>query len=236
MDKCYHCHQALWHSYYQDWMGHKVCATHNDTLTCSGCLRFLGPKSEYKEVEPGRVVCKYCLDNEITYENIHAILKWVHYHLCRVGFDDIQTDWIEFKIIDWKEMESLGFSTATGLHYGPGLLNQTIYVLSHMQKFIFASTLAHELLHAWQQDNNLDEFHHYGEEPHNTALCEGFAQMGSFLVYDIIEHPLARYMLEQMFYRTDPFYGIAFRKIHARYKQVGWSGIIREMRQHKLKI
>ena len=136
------------------------------------------------------------------------------------------------------------YEIAAGLHSGwsevcvRGRYNfeQTIYVMSHLNKIQFAQILAHEYLHAWQLQNNIWEYNEYENNHKAKCICEGFAQMGSYLVLSTIEHPLAKELLEQLFRDDDEVYGKSFQNIFKRFKEIGWFGIIREARLKQLTI
>lgn len=233
MLKCCICHKQITGYYYNDWQGNKWCAEHSNTTKCFSCGSVLTNPSQYIQVEPNRLVCKNCIANEVTPDNFNWVKQQVINRLIKVGFQDIQCDWINFKVVSKKEMDML-CQNAAGLHTACSILNQTVFVLSHTNKIEFAAILAHELLHSWQMQNNLNEYANYNTDDISKKVCEGFAQMGSFLIYSTIEHEYAKWRLEQMFRYTDEVYGIPFIKIHERFKQIGWYGIIKEARQQKL--
>lgn len=237
MDECFYCNSLMiGPSYYVDWKGNMACASHANIQRCNSCSCFLKSGMMYKEVESGRYICKDCLNNEVNEENFEWIKRQVMLRLYNVGFQDIQCDWVNFCIISKQQMsEDIGPGYA-GYHTGISILNQTICVLSHTNKIDFSSYLAHELLHSWQMQNILKDYQDYSVNETSMKICEGFAQMGAWLIYDTIEHPYAKWSKEMMFKSENEVYGIPFQKIYARFKEVGWFGIIREARQHKLRI
>lgn len=235
MDRCFYCNNILLGQYYHDWLGNKGCASHSDMLTCASCGRFLKPGVAYSQIEPERSICKICIANEVTESNFAWIKEQVIRRLCKVGFQDIQCDWVNFRIISQKQMEE-ECPNAVGYQTGINILNQIVSVLSHTNKIDFAAVLAHELLHSWQMQNNLTEYKEYSQNETSKKICEGFAQLGKYLIYDTIDHPYAKYRKEQMFFSNDEVYGVPFKRLFERFKQIGWYGIIREARQSKLKI
>lgn len=235
MDKCFYCNNLIEGEYYVDWKGNAICHKHNEILLCDSCGCFI-KSTNCEEVESGRYICNDCLQNEVTRDNFGWIKKQVMLRLYNVGFQDIQCDWVNFRIISQKQMKEDAGEAATGYHTGINIIDETICVLSHINKISIAETLAHELLHAWQMQNNLTEYNEYGVDDNSKKVCEGFAQMGSWLILDTIDHPYAKWRKDMMFKSEDEVYGIPFQKIYDRYKVIGWLGIIREARQHKLKV
>lgn len=243
--KCIYCGKSPSGYYYQDWRGTVVCQEHKDCIIqCDSCYGFYERAgSDVYQVEKGRFVCKTCIDNEVTLSNLGWTKKQVLSRLSKVGFDDIRDDILNIKIISKEEMNKMN-EIATGLHYGwsdicvRGRYNfeQTIFVMSHLNKIHFAKILAHEYLHAWQLQNNIWEYNEYENNHKAKCICEGFAQMGSYLILSTIEHPLAKQLLESMFRDDEEVYGKSFQKIFKRYEEVGWFGIIREARLKQLKI
>ena len=65
-------------------------------------------------------------------------------------FQDIQPDWITFRMVTKKEMSSALSENAAGMHTGVSIMDQLIWVLDHSNKIAIAATLAHEILHSWQ--------------------------------------------------------------------------------------
>lgn len=242
MKKCCYCNSYIvYQGYYEDWTGNCICESHGPGTRCASCQRIIGPNVDTKEVELGRYICNLCIENRVTYKDLDWVLKQVLAILHRNGFQDIQCDWVTFKIISKREMDSI-FRDAAGVHSASIIYDQIIYVLDYTTKIEFASTLAHELIHAWQMENNIEAYNNYcwGNEV-SKKIIEGFAQMGSFLVLNTIKHPFAKSRLNDMFRSDDEVYGIPFQKIHKHFMELGgdlnaWFGIIREARLGLLKV
>lgn len=236
---CDFCHKTITESYYQDWKEHHICASHvekRDVVRCDSCGAYLVGANDGREVEEGRHICNVCLHNEVDQSNFEWVCTQVLRRLYNAGFQDIQPDWIRFKIITRKVMSLTMSEKAAGFHRGISIMNQEICVLTHTNKIDLAATLAHEILHSWQMKNQLADYRNYSSSETAKRICEGFAQMGSWLILDTIDHPYARWRRDKMFNNEDEVYGIPFRKIFERYKQIGWHGIIREARCNKLKL
>ncbi|MCM1317533.1 MAG: hypothetical protein NC241_05080 [Bacteroides sp.] len=236
---CDYCHSHIKGYYYEDWAGHHICSGHVDSgevPRCDSCGQYITSRDKCREVERGRHICLACLANEVTDENFEWVLNQVMRRLYNAGFQDIQPDWITFRMVTKKEMSNALSENAAGMHTGVSIMDQLIWVLDHSNRIAIAATLAHEILHSWQMKNQLAHYRDYSKSEYAMRICEGFAQMGSWLILDTIDHPFARWRRDRMFDNDDEAYGVAFKIIFERYKQIGWHGIIREARLNKLKI
>jgi len=169
---------------------------------------------------------------------IKQIKKSVLNHLAKVGFADIQPDWVSVSFIS-KEQMMAECEGASGYHTSIDIFNETIKVDEDQHMSDIYATLAHEYLHAWQMQNKLPEFIRYHENDVFKNLCEGFAQLGSYLIYKSFSENgdwYSKQRLLQMFMDNRPEYGIAFQKLYKRLDLIGWAAIIKEARQHKLVI
>lgn len=171
-----------------------------------------------------------------------------------VGFDDIIYDNFNYKIVSRQEMANLAnIKNALGLHIidtctkserGISNIKETIYIIDHIAEIAFRATLAHEILHSWQTRNYLRERFLFDEDP--KKRCEGFAQMGSYLVYkDLLNHRKSKYVetkLKLELEWDDPYYGKAFKSIYQQFQAYPgtdlekWYYIIKSARQNKLNV
>jgi hypothetical protein len=189
----------------------------------------------------------------VTPEILDQCLDWVLERLYEIGFQDIQRDWVRFEIV-----ESFDSNENTlGLHFDNGSVvsnrgrygfDQTIQVVHYLNQIELCQVLAHELLHAWQIQNNLVEYCDYHEDIISQKVCEGFAQMGSYHIYDYIKRHaqnknkrLANYAnhnINNMLVSPDPIYGIPFQIIYEHFQKLRepkWYSLIKEARTSKLK-
>lgn len=186
---CDFCQHSIKGYYYADWAGHHICAGHVDSgevHRCDSCGQYITAADKCREVERGRHICLTCLANEVTEDNFDWVLNQVMRRLYKAGFQDIQPDWITFRIVTKKEMSSALGENAAGLHTGVGIMDQMIWVLNHSNKIAIAATLAHEILHSWQMKNQLAYYRDYSKSETAMRICEGFAQMGSWLMLSLI--------------------------------------------------
>lgn len=266
-NRCLYCNKDISGEYYVDWNDNKVCVNHFSFVQrCSCCLQYI--VSGY-EVEPDRYICPNCLSNEISKHNIVEHIDRVYSILYEKGFNDIQRDHITIELVSKARMRELYQELdAAGLHSGYSNIwneqgrtgfNQKIYVLDHQHYIEFEAILAHELIHGWQLQQNIDDYNRQSAENDESskARTEGFAQLGSYLIYKrrfeeakiLYESPknsiekdtariimrLCRYHLKIAKESNDPMYGVAFNKILEHKRKVGWLEIIREARMDELK-
>jgi hypothetical protein len=88
--------------------------------------------------------------------------------------------------------------------YNKRVCKQKILLLDHQPKILFAGSLAHELLHVWQNQYNIKL---------RSELSEGFSNLGSYLMYKSINNKISDILIKQMFLNTDPNYGVGFKKV-----------------------
>lgn len=249
--RCQTCGQEIHTSYYIDWLGRCACASHGYPKRCE-CCQGIVPRDKLVEVSPGRYICKACINNRVTEKELPLVLRHVLTILYKVGFQDIQRDWVKFRIMSKPEIETIS-GGASGLHFENNLsqksfrgrfdFDQSVIVLDNLNKVEFASVLGHELIHAWQCMNDLRDYFDYAINPNARIACEGFAQLGSFAVYNwFIKNAqgspsakLAEYLLDLKLQDADPAYGVAFKKILEHRNKVGWLQIIKLARQNKIR-
>lgn len=90
--------------------------------------------------------------------------------------------------------------------------SHSIYLFDHLPKIQFAGVLAHEMLHAWQNEKGISL---------PPPATEGFCNVGSYVVYEAIGTELARYFIRCLEGDPNPVYGDGFRKVIEVYRQSG---------------
>ena len=66
-------------------------------------------------------------------------------------------------------------------------------------------------------------------EYNNSAIEEGFCNLGSALVYSKDGGKIAKFHLENMQNNPDPDYGIGYRKMNSCLKKYGWTVLIEKI-------
>lgn len=220
---------------------------------CQSCGKYK-QKKDGQYVEVDRFICNHCIQTEVNEVNVNRVVHSVINLLNSVGFEDIIYDNFKYVLVSKTEMQRiLSGKDALGVHQinnysiterGISDLQETIYVLRHLAEIKFRAVLAHEILHSWQTRNYLHE--RFADDEESNKRVEGFAQMGSFLVYDDVLHHIqsqyAKEQISQMLSWDDPYYGIAFKRIYEQFhaypgsERHKWLYIIKCARQGKLNV
>jgi hypothetical protein len=88
-----------------------------------------------------------------------------------------------------------------------------IYILTNLPRTLFRAVLAHELLHVYLFQNDLDL---------RSDIREGFCNLGSELVYENDRSEFAKFRLANMKASLDPDYGVGYRKMSTLLYKKGW--------------
>ena len=212
-------------------------------------------------------ICQDCLIHSVSEKNKQTYIENVYKLLFEKGFKDIQRDYVNIHVVSREKFAELFPSNpkAVGMHCGDSSIHdshgrrdffQEVYVVDSLHYIEFESILAHELLHAWQLQQNIEDFNQYNQEESRKCLAEGFAQLGTYFVYshyykianDVLKGISAEMTVDEAnkakkmccnsqkinYEWDDPAYGIAYKKIWNRMKDVGLDQIIREARSNQL--
>lgn len=238
---CYICNKPISGQYYVDGWGHKVCAIHinsEEVVPCSTCTGFTDKTNTLSD---GRVLCQVCMNSAITKnDNITPLFELVIKNLRKIGFNDLNVEDISIEVVTAEFMANLrgdvvntnnkgitqsriasSFSIFGGSKRN---MQHAIYMLSHQPKVEFVGTLAHELLHAWQVQNDIAP---------PPQLCEGLCNLASYYILSIMPSSLSDVLINNMKKSPDPIYGDGFRTVLDMYEEVEWSGIIDFYRKNK---
>lgn len=217
--KCAICHTDIKGRYLIDAWGQSICAEHKAEF-CSSCGRFIA--STDLHLADGRCLCPHCRPSVVSLpQHVEWVEKRVRTILSSRGITDIPAG-IPIKIVTPNEMARLNGSRQLNL-FQPGLTQttklmglfmssckHTIYIFDYLPKIQFAGVLAHEMLHAWQNEKGISLL---------PAYTEGFCNVGSYVVYEAINTDLARFLIKRLKEDPSPVYGEGFRKVVAVYKQ-----------------
>lgn len=253
--KCIICGSDPWR-YYEDFRGNVVCTHHNDIKYCSGCGCFVSA-STAKHIFDDEYLCYNCQVSHVDERSKDKFINNTLDILYNYGFQDIQKDWVQIKLISVKEMkERVPHMSAYGFHTERTLsqvnsrgrfgFDQEVYVLDVLPPIIFMEVFAHEILHAWQLQNNLNDYSDYETDIIAKRACEGFANLGSYIIYDYFDsdkfnkeiRTFVQLKKKQMFESPDDTYGIPFQKIMSKYPlsdKGRWFKLIKDARQSKIR-
>lgn len=228
--KCVICNQEIIGKYIFDSWGQGAHAHHRITF-CSSCGRIIG--DEEPILQDGRCICKVCQHSIVTSpDQIDWLDKQVRHILCGVGIKDIPAN-IPIEIVNAEKLMLLQGSAVVNTNQR-GLtvtrqqvtlfsskIEHNIYVLDHQPKVAFAGVLAHEMLHAWQNQQGIKV---------EQDVCEGFCNLGSYAVYSSIGNEMSKHCIEQLEKSTDPIYGSGYRKVKHFLDKYSWEKVITKMK------
>ena len=242
--KCHFCHKEINGKYYIDQWEHNVCASHMDkkeVTMCTSC----GVFTTNSPLHDGRCLCNNCKSSVIsTRSEISASLTYVKNLLVSVGFDfgTCNVDNIPIEIASARRMAEIQNTSISTNNKGVThteiqmrgtsksdmkIVGHThkVYMLSDQPRLEFLGTLAHELLHVWQNEHDIKL---------SPMKCEGLCNMGSYLIYSIENTPIAQHYIKNLKESPDPIYGNGFRYVFAQYEMSGWRGIIQNVNQNTI--
>ena len=233
--KCAVCSDIISGQYSIDPWGNSFHTEHlTSTGLCESCSKIILDRREgggYLHSHD-RFVCGSCSRNSVdTVEEVQASLKRVLEKLHSVGFYGFPES-IPITIVSKSELLKLngGNEHTKGLtdykvHFSQGARGKiqkhskvyNIYILDNLTELVFDAVLAHELLHVWLFENDLD---------YNAFLTEGFCNLGAMLIYDRSSTELAKVQLDVMNKNTDTNYGEGYRSVRKCLEKSGWFRLI----------
>ena len=236
--KCLVCAKRMVGKYYVDTWGHAICEVHlnNDIVHCHSCNSFTTKEIALPD---GRILCVVCNNHVVKNgDTIDFLVSNVVNALSKVGFDDLRQGDITIEIVTPERMAQLR-QGATNLQ-NKGLVQSkvmqtysvfsgkkhkfkhVIYILTHLTKNEFSGVLAHEMLHAWQVQN---EIHMPAKD------TEGLCNLGSYLMYIALAGSINKMHIKQLESNPDSIYGDGFCEMFARLEDFGWSELIKRIRE-----
>lgn len=242
--KCFFCHKEIIGKYFIDQWKHNVCASHLDkkeVTICTSCGAF----TTYSPSHDGRCLCYNCKSTVVsTRSEISASLTYVKNLLISVGFDfgTCYVDDIPIEIVSASKMAEIQNTSISTNNKGVTetetqmqgtsksdmkVIGHThkIYMLSDQPRIEFLGTLAHELLHVWQNEHGI-------KLP--LMKSEGLCNMGSYLVYSTDKSSIADSDIKNLKESQDTIYGDGFRYVFAKYEVSGWRGIIQSVTKNMI--
>ncbi len=207
---CSLCGKRIIGKYSFDWAGHNVCSTHmTSVFLCASCGQFCIPNG--KDIGMGMKICPHCQKYRIEQKEAMDIVSYIKKIYRNSPIGDI-SNW-HLMMIDAETLykftndkNTRGLAKAHGTDY-------TIYVYRELSRVAFAQVLAHEMLHVFQYKRHINP---------PKDLCEGFCNLGSYVILKSINNAEAKAAIENLKNNKDPIYGDGFRKILSYYNQGGW--------------
>lgn len=233
MPRCVYCGKPLWGSYLRDDLGR--CAHEEHAHLCLSCMGFIG--SDGRQIGRSHYQCEACRKFEVREaRHVEWVRRQVLTMLAAHGINDLPPD-VPIEVVPPARLAQLLEVPIEAVRDNRGLTvtgassslfrtrySHTIYVLGHLHRVPFAGVLAHEYLHVWQNEHRLSP---------PPQVCEGFCNLGSWLVYRQIATDLAAAMMRNLEKSPDPVYGDGFRRVKAVYDTVPGGDLPATMRRLK---
>ena len=217
---CNVCGKILLGVAYQDWSGNRVCEEHNNCF-CSSCGRYYGAKAT--EIVSGEWLCENCKNNLPDKAGVEKTVSYIRTFYQPHGLE-VQSH-VVLKGVTAAQMARLYSSNARGY---VELLQSSdgyhIVVRRYLARAVLAMVLSHELLHVWQYEHHINP---------PAAICEGFCNLGAYLIMQSIHTPTAMGQIELLNGDTDAIYGEGFRTMRTMYEQKGLPAVIAYMKSFR---
>jgi hypothetical protein len=238
LDRCDICTQPLSGEYYSDYWGNSFHVKHwNELPECSTCGRLVSDEltSGGFQHKDGRHICSICDQTSVTADyQVNSALKYTLRLLASNHIPDLPQD-IAITLVDQKELKRIsnifndsmrGF-TDHNMSLRNGIVESRsshIYILHNLPETMFRAVLAHELLHVYLFEQDLDL---------RSDIREGFCNLGSEMVYKDVQTEFSRFQLVNMMKSTDPDYGVGYRKMSTLLENKGWLLLLRDLKKFK---
>lgn len=218
-DKCIICHKGVNGEYFVDWAGNKACVTHkNELVQCASCFQYC--TSSAIDIGAGQKLCSRCQKNRVKSEDTIKISDFIKRLYDNWGLS-LVSNWT-LKLISADEMlQKTGNTKTRGLAESFDN-NYTIYIYRELSRVQFAKTLAHEMLHIYQYQHNI--------ESSDKAKYEGFCNLGSYQILKQINNVEARAAIKNLKESDDPIYGDGFRTMLGFFENGGWTEAISKLK------
>ena len=217
---CNVCGKILLGVAYQDWSGNRVCEEHNKCF-CSSCGRYYGAKAT--EIVQGEWLCENCKNNLPDKAGVEKTVSYIRTFYKKHGLE-VQSH-VVLTGVTAAQMARLYSSDARGYVELPQSSDgYHIVVRRYLARAVLAMVLSHELLHVWQYEHHINP---------PAAICEGFCNLGAYLIMQSIHTPTAMGQIELLNGDTDAIYGEGFRTMRTMYEQKGLPAVIAYMKSFR---
>ena len=217
-----------------DAWGNAFHTGHEDKgIFCHSCSRIIsqGVTQGGYIYSDGRHLCSLCIATAVNSDSgIYSAFRSVIAQFEEIGISDLSIN-IPIKLVDIHQLnqEAGKLSHAklkgfTQINPGNGQYEFDnkihILILSGLPMIEFEAVLAHELLHVWLHQNQMEL---------SPEAEEGFCNLGRHLIYKNDQTQFSTIHLLAMEKNPDPVYGIEYRKMKAQLEKKGWSNLISYM-------
>ena len=235
--KCSLCLKILTEEYLVDAWGNPFHKSHEaEGIYCSSCSRIISEgvtQGGYK-LDDGRFLCSLCQSNIVqSPSQIDASKLTVLTLLEKIGIVEIKED-IPISLANRFTLQKLadeiasshlkGFTKFSYIKspFGNLASEYNIYILDRLPTIEFEAVLAHEYLHVWLYENNI-------ELP--LTQREGFCNLASAYIYQQNGSQFSTIHLDSMDIDPDPNYGDGYRKMKLQLEKNGWKSLLQTVRQ-----
>ena len=235
--KCSLCLEILSGEYLVDAWGNPFHKLHvSEGIYCSSCSRIISEgvtQGGYK-LDDGRFLCSLCQSNIVQSSSQIDVSKLkVLTLLQKIGFDGIKKN-IPISLVNRFSLQNLaneiassnlkGFTEFSYIEssFGNFSSEYKIYILDRLPTTEFEAVLAHEYLHVWLYNNNIDL---------PPTQREGFCNLASAYIYEQNGSKFSEIHLDSMDVDSDPNYGNGYREMKTHLENKGWKSLLQTVRQ-----
>ena len=235
--KCSLCLEIITEEYLVDAWGNPFHKSHESQGTyCSSCSRIIseGVTQGGYRLDDGRYLCSLCESNIIiSPSQIDTSKRKVLILLEEIGIKEIEEN-VSISLVNRFVLQNLaneiassnlkGFTTFLNIKspYENSSPEYKIYILDRLPAIEFEAVLAHEYLHVWLYQNNI-------ELP--LSQIEGFCNLASAYIYEQNGSKFSQIHLNSMNTDTDPNYGDGYRKMKHDLEKYGWKVLLQTLQQ-----
>ncbi len=210
----------------------------SQTFDCGSCGRLFPRRGSSRDqiYSDNRVACQVCRSDAVfDLEELKSLGNEIAVILESVGIGRPKGS-VELKLVSKRELDN----EAKRIHVGGNLKGLTVskfrtvsfknesnttfthvvYALFGLPKSEVRAVIAHELMHVWLNERQLDA---------PGDVIEGFCNLGSDHVLRQDPSRLAWILIDNMKTNPSPAYGGGYRKMIARLGQIGWPRMLAEI-------
>ena len=233
LEKCDVCNNPISSDYLIDAWNNKYHKYHVKRLpNCDSCNRLVCERitNGGVKINSSRDLCNLCIKHVVDDKRtIEKMKRDVITILKNVGIKGLPTNIPIHLVSSRNKLEKLSNIRLGGdIHgytrYKYDLLNgkklrenYKIFILSQLHEMVFKAVLAHEMLHVYIFQNDI-------ELP--SKELEGFCNWGSELVYISYNNNFSKIKLRSMYESDDMDYGYGFREMRSLLDKKGWNGLL----------
>ncbi len=241
--KCSICNQTITGSYKTDYYGNVFHTEHETHYSkCSNCGRMIAQgivRDSYK-LPDGRIMCGFCSKDASKTPSYSEILKRVMKILEKEGFK-LDLENVKIFAVDKNKLKSeakdswnenlKGFchtikTTEKGFFSKSVKISHKIYILNSLPEIDASQILAHELMHAWIQQNA-------GKIEHDRKFEEGSCNYLAYLYLKSIRGKESEIRIKKLNDDPDPIYGEGFRLVYEKMRGKGLDHLLALLRNYR---